>query len=1370
MELSPDQTLMMVREPIDTAHDFFKTNQDRCKTSNESRVIQQKDNGYTFKISGNESYSLSNLPEGVNRGKVNELLYRFITQRKINKIEDDTISFFESTRPEILDTAEIDLNTWTKDSALKNLTQILFPGETDYHVGVIEDCGMKDIFVEKFQTASVPTTTVQSDSGVKYYNTHFLCKDWDEASKTTKKSYTIDIILKGDAAEDIDIFGSGISFQINPLKNIIEKYPEYSGAIPLQNLNLNNIKINTLKFVLPQALLKSGSLNLSVSNMCKSVMYPKMRSYDGNEYVDQDNFENFIRKIFINTPNHVYFGFLNKEITKIVNIFSKRENHIEHNIFFNMKRSMDAGQVLLIEWLKNNQDKYDLLVNEARDYNKKVIHSITVKKKHITSSKTLIKLLKKVPINTTNDIQIKTVQNSISGGDNSVLPKKPDDYVLFTCDRLCYLKAKLCKVSAVFVNTSLNKIKVFKGQLSTPTPPTPPFVKGHKEIFIDKVIVNKTKLESYNTNYNIKLTEFKNKLIDDLKAKDDELKNDEFINGQIKILTGFIEDLVGLPQDKKQVLDNMVNHLALQMETFLVNFHNLLELIKNDLFPKTYDGHSLGIERITNGRFTNGRFNSEKYEDFIQLLNKFPEPESSLNSKENYDKYINNLNDYPKNILTHFDNEFNDEKQSFFEKINDFDKVKDILDIPVNYVDNPPVLSLEDILHQNKAKDIYKFELAHQLPNIYFYIADCLNIPLKSLVKSVYNILSYKVNHSEIPNKSLKIYNGLDVIMELKRIYKVVLSTSRVTRGNKEEEKEKLLSLFESIIENQIKTINDGNFRMYDLLNKIEPMETAQETSATSSVYESAVSGNNDSESGDDEATSGHHMDTRSGGGPSLETQGPPSSLETRGPPPVEIPPVEIPGKRRPDTNLTPRKPPPPPGERPPSTPPTKPSPTLAWVETPPTKPTKPPGGLNVIGTSVKLGRKPPPSTQQTRQPPSSLNVKGTAATLGNRTPSTPEHSQGTLGKPTKPSIIPALGELPPHSMYEVSTSTSQPPTKPSPRPSPLLDNWMPPSRSVPQQHPPGASLPVSRTLDFTQSTLKPELNLPKSFYISDSYIEIINCIDDYLINLVWLFNLKKTEVDELINDIDNDINVVLSPLKLTSVEHTEDKIDTYTRIIEKTNADILTFVQCILNKTYEKYVQSSEVTDLDGNIKQALKIKDEIASFFIINNDIITHIQGRSDYTIVKFQTNLAEYLNDLLTNDEPIERTAGTIVHDDSKQFDAYMFDLTLAFYMDSIKKNADSKKIGDAMDIEEVQLEEKQTYEKQICEIIEYMSILNEDPILKTLICHHLKCSLNKLSCTPSDEMQAGGFTSLRDYHFKYYKPYYNLYYNNRKKSLI
>jgi hypothetical protein len=135
---------------------------------------------------------------------------------------------------------------------------------------------------------------------------------------------------------------------------------------------------------------------------------------------------------------------------------------------------MDAGQVELTNWL-NKSEGYKLVITEALDGKNKKVHSLAASKISILDPQTLHdNIVKNKYVVPRPDLEKAVIQPGTQDG--SKLIPRIDKFVLFTCDRLCYLKAKLLKVPAVYVNATMNQIRVFQG-----------ISKPKEEIFVETV-------------------------------------------------------------------------------------------------------------------------------------------------------------------------------------------------------------------------------------------------------------------------------------------------------------------------------------------------------------------------------------------------------------------------------------------------------------------------------------------------------------------------------------------------------------------------------------------------------------------------------------------------------------------------------------------------------------------------------------------------------------------------------------------------------------------------------------------------------------------------------------------------------------------
>ena len=479
----PDKTSKEspLRELADSFHDFSKDRGCENYRGVGTDLIELIGNSYIFKV---DEITKEHLPDPVKLKEIYEKLYN---EGKLADIENKVVAYYHEKYPELNDDKEC--------YEFTDVANILAEtSETsDYGIGIINDYGLSSKTTsEYFDDVDFKweprSGTKQSDLGkAHYYNLHPICCDWDMAPKTTSKAFNIDIIPKGNIATDLCVYGTNVSFKFDSFESYNKKN-DFIGAIDLKYLNINNIQFNIClqsteqcnTRLIPHSFLKDKKiLNLSVPNMCLNAI-----TINRKQDIDIHNFFDPNKKL----PFRIEKVILKDVYDTFKKIFSNDAQN-QHKVFYNAKRSMDAGQVELIYELNRSiasvvtDDKYQFIVNCIRNENGNVIFNSDYIKE-IVSVEGLIKILKN-PNHLDNKKTTDYVTKGFIDGNNmleKVIPHPLKKFVLFTGDRLCYLKAKLMNVPSVLVTRA--GYKVFAGKTRTPD-----------EIiqeFTNKILKNKT--------------------------------------------------------------------------------------------------------------------------------------------------------------------------------------------------------------------------------------------------------------------------------------------------------------------------------------------------------------------------------------------------------------------------------------------------------------------------------------------------------------------------------------------------------------------------------------------------------------------------------------------------------------------------------------------------------------------------------------------------------------------------------------------------------------------------------------------------------------------------------------------------------------
>lgn len=444
------------REPADTIHDFFKTS--RCDATDfGSKLLDAQ---YNFYVEAKEVFSSSNIPRKV-RDAFQSLMSEIYTNN-ISDVEGKTMNIYNVLFPNITEES-VDVIKNLKEDELMRLVQdrLLTKEERENQIGVgiIIDCGMKGRLLNRFAFVDRETQTLKSYPHMApFYNLLPICANWDEATKVKKRAYCVDIVPT-EKLQKIPIYGTNLFFQLHSYMsyhNMLETASGYQGNLNLQMLDINNLGVTfhddnqETTTIIPHSLLKNEFFRLTVKNMCVDVKnYNKDTIPRPEQYLAFDALKHFEP-----TTKADYQARMQRLVTK--------ERRDKNNVFFNFKRSMDAGQVELVHWLNHNRE-YNLFVNTAYD-DRGGISFAQGKIKGLLTTAYLQDILrhpeklKESALDpSSRDYLTKGFIHVGEDNPGAVIPKI-DKYALVTCDRLCYLKAKLMNVPAIYVAGNIMKV------------------------------------------------------------------------------------------------------------------------------------------------------------------------------------------------------------------------------------------------------------------------------------------------------------------------------------------------------------------------------------------------------------------------------------------------------------------------------------------------------------------------------------------------------------------------------------------------------------------------------------------------------------------------------------------------------------------------------------------------------------------------------------------------------------------------------------------------------------------------------------------------------------------------------------------------
>jgi hypothetical protein len=777
----------MFREPLDSVHDFFKG---RCTAKNDTadskqtnRLISVNAGKYTFNIHSGVAHQLD-LPAAY-KAKGFELIDRMVSNppRKVGTVEDDTMAFYESMFPDIADTAQINLNQWTGKNNLNELSQKLLTEDeirNGIGIGVIVDCGMKPRFSDHFET--IEKAINSSEQKVRYYNLHLMCTDWDEAPKTTKNVYKVHIVVDTPQSKEIPIYGCGVSFKLTSLNDLAKAdgmEGGLGGKIDLEHLNINNISVelpsdSDIKYAvtLPHSLLKTKALKLSVPHMCSSVNHGTLKG----SFFDEAKFKtNFVKS------KHEYLNTVKNSSVKLNQTFFTNYNLQRNNLFFNLKRSMDAGQVELTNWL-NKSEGYKLVITEALDGKNKKVHSLAASKISILDPQTLHdNIVKNKYVVPRPDLEKAVIQPGTQDG--SKLIPRIDKFVLFTCDRLCYLKAKLLKVPAVYVNATMNQIRVFQG-----------ISKPKEEIFVETVRALH-KFFYDDTDYKADKERFIQNLdnpVDDIGINIEQLAL-PFENQITELASATFLSIV---QDNSRLFENKTGYDAPERLT------KALKELKQSA-TTALENYIAFVNQVVQGipdarrEFTpfmgavGDLIKKEDFETFMEMLKKY---NRDVTSNKEHIELLDEITDETSLVeAAALDKKRKDDMDFFFNNLASIKKIQRYLQLVLQYEpmrptypneagsaslnkdDEPNIINVSyDItcnFEPSKAKKIFNYQISN-LNQVALHIAENMNIPIMDLLESVYSLFAIEYQDSEIPKGCVNVSNGLDCIRTLQKIYK----------------------------------------------------------------------------------------------------------------------------------------------------------------------------------------------------------------------------------------------------------------------------------------------------------------------------------------------------------------------------------------------------------------------------------------------------------------------------------------------------------------------------------------------------------------------------------------------------------------------
>lgn len=464
-----------IRDAADSPHDFMGS---RCPgiPIGESIVTPEK----FLKVTRNYSLPMSNSIQVPST--VKEALFKHmdnIRNNIVSNIEEKTIDLYLKMYPEIAIEAKMNIAGMKPEEIKSELATRMLDGIHDTGVGLIIDCGMRSSIASKL-TYVRSKDKLENDNGVRFYNINAICSNWDEATKPRARAYYIDIVPMEDEVK-VPIGGTNLFFELMSYDNYHrrQEVAGYSGNLTISRLDINNVGVTYIKekdktlvkdhTIIPHSLCKNPILDLSVKKMCDVLKKPNLFQILYNA----DKLKALNLDIDAKTLSHIF-----------------AEGHInDDNLLFNVKRSMDSGQVELVKWLNDPNNKYNLFVNTAFDESGKESFAHAAIKGLLTTS-TLHQLLKSyvgsgMETEVDDDYYDGTEDDAGRKRKISVtLKAESEDYLrrgfvvvgkstkkcvipsierfaIVTCDRLCHLKAKILNVPSIYIQG--NQLSIFKG-------------------------------------------------------------------------------------------------------------------------------------------------------------------------------------------------------------------------------------------------------------------------------------------------------------------------------------------------------------------------------------------------------------------------------------------------------------------------------------------------------------------------------------------------------------------------------------------------------------------------------------------------------------------------------------------------------------------------------------------------------------------------------------------------------------------------------------------------------------------------------------------------------------------------------------------